>query len=100
MHDKSRRTWWGKYLSGGGLSNKAISRGLSGAVRPQTKALDVSVGGRSIFARIALDFADVDHLGGCTGPRIGDEWDVARDGGKGEETEWRSIVDGSSSKVF
>ena len=63
VHPQSRRGVWRKYLSSSGLSNKAISRSLSSTVRPQTQALDVSVRGRSIFARIALDFADVDHLG-------------------------------------
>jgi hypothetical protein len=50
------------------LAHEASSLSLSRSILPKTKAFDMCVGEGAVVAGIALDFADLNHLGvesGC-----------------------------------
>lgn len=53
------------YFSSGDLANKATSLGISISIGFQSQALDVCVSRSAVIAFVALDFADLDHLGGA-----------------------------------
>lgn len=53
------------YFSSGNLANKAASLGVGISVRFQPQALDVCVSRSAVIAFVALDFADLNHLGGA-----------------------------------
>lgn len=53
------------YFSSGDLADKATSLCIGIAIGFQPQALDVCVSRSAVIAFVALDFADLDHLGGA-----------------------------------
>lgn len=53
------------YFSSGDLANKSTSLSISISIGLQPQALDVCVSRSAVIAFVALDFADLDHLGGA-----------------------------------